>query len=83
MILTVKEMQKKVRTCKLCEHDYLRPCNGKDKTCMNGMWVHSGKDMKVYNKMREDLGLQAPKPEKKSKRVRLVIDKPKSKRVRL
>lgn len=81
----VKAHQTKVRKCKLCKKPYLHPCDGKNKSCMNGLWVQSGHNIKKYDQMREKLGLAAPKPQGKG-RTRLVQDAPKpkaKKRVRL
>lgn len=78
---TAKESAAAIKTCKLCKHEYMHPCNGKDETCMNGLWVLSGRSLRVYNEMRAALGLGVAQSEK-SKRVRLVEDEPVKKKGR-
>lgn len=79
--------KKLVKTCKLCEHDYIHPCHGKNKECSNALWVKSGRNLKEYNKlygaMHPTFTVPVPKEKKSKRRTRLESGPSKAKRVRL
>lgn len=49
-MITSAEAKKKLRTCKLCQHDYLYPCDGKDKACPNKVHLAQVAAMKPAKK---------------------------------
>ncbi len=85
-LITVKEVNKAVRKCKLCKHEYLKPCDGKNPVCMNAIWVNEGKNLKRYKKAYEQaLATHGTSSANKSKRKTRLVSEPssKAKRVRL
>lgn len=74
-VKSLKDVLAKIKMCKVCEHEYIHPCNGKNKKCTNGLWILAGKNMTVYKKLYEkQYGTAlptAPKEQESKRRVRL------------